>query len=187
MNLTVILASTRPGRACEPIAAWFVEHAKRHGAFEVVVADLKAIALPHLDEPKHPRFRQYEHEHTKKWSAIVDAADAYVFVTPEYNYGPPPALINALDFVYHEWSYKPAAFVSYGGASGGMRSVQMSKQVVTALKMMPMFEGVAIPFYSTMMKEGVFLGSEAVEKSIKPMLDELHKWAVGLKAMRLSP
>ncbi len=48
----------------------------------------------------------------------------YVLVTPEYNYGPTPALVNALDYVYHEWGYKPAAFVSYGGVSGGLRGVQ---------------------------------------------------------------
>jgi NAD(P)H-dependent FMN reductase len=185
MNLTVVITSTRPGRVGAPVAAWFVEHAKKHGAFaEVVVADLKEIALPPLDEPKHPRFRQYEHEHTKRWSAMVDAADAYVFVTPEYNYGPPPALLNAFDFVYHEWCYKPGGFVSYGGVSAGLRSVQMSKQVLTTLKVMPMAEGVAIPFVSSLVKDGVFLGNEGLEKSIKPMLDELHKWAVALKTMR---
>ena len=89
MNLTVIIASTRPGRAGLPIASWFVEHAKKDGRFDVVVADLKEIGLPILDEPKHPRFQQYEHEHTKRWSAIVAAADAFVIVTPEYNFSPP--------------------------------------------------------------------------------------------------
>jgi NAD(P)H-dependent FMN reductase len=184
MNLTVVIASTREGRAGEPIARWFVERAEKHGAFEVVVADLKTVGLPLFDEPRHPRFRQYEHEHTKRWSAVVDAADAFVFVTPEYNFGAPPSLLNALDFVYKEWAYKPAAFVSYGGVSGGTRSVQMTKQVLTTLKVMPMFEAVTIPFFATMMKDGVFHGNEALEKAVGPMLDELHKWAVALATMR---
>ena len=51
----------------------------------------------------------------------TDAADAFVFVTPEYDYGPPAALVNALQYLVHEWSYKPAALVSYGGVAGGTR------------------------------------------------------------------
>ncbi|HEY1960318.1 MAG TPA: NAD(P)H-dependent oxidoreductase [Polyangiaceae bacterium] len=184
MNVTVVIASTRPGRVGEPIAKWFLERAKKHGAFEIVVADLKEIALPHLDEPQHPRFQKYEHEHTKRWAAIVAAADAYVFVTPEYNFSAPPALLNAFDFVYKEWNYKPAGFVSYGGVSGGLRSVQMTKQTLTAMKVMPLPEAVTIPFAAKLMKDGVFQGSDDLEKAIKPMLDELHKWAVALKTLR---
>ncbi len=184
MHLTVIIASTRPGRAGLPIANWFVERAKKHGAFEVTVADLKEIALPHLDEPKHPRFGQYEHEHTKRWSAIVQAADAFAVVTPEYNFSAPPALLNAVDYVFKEWHYKPAAFVSYGGVSAGLRSVQMCKQVFTAVKVMPIPEAISIPFFATMLKDDVFAGNEALEKSVAPMLDELHKWSGALKTLR---
>jgi NAD(P)H-dependent FMN reductase len=184
MNLTVIIASTRPGRAGLPIANWFLERAKQDGRFEVVTADLKEVNLPIFDEPKHPRFQQYEHEHTKRWSAIVAAADAFVIVTPEYNFSPPPSIVNALDFVFREWQHKPAAFVSYGGVSGGIRSVQATKLILTSLKVMPIPEAVTIPFFMKMMHEGVFNGSEELDKAIKPMLDELHKWAVACKTMR---
>jgi NAD(P)H-dependent FMN reductase len=184
MNLTVIIASTRPGRAGLPIANWFLAHAKKDTRFEVVTADLKEIGLPIFDEPKHPRFQQYEHEHTKRWSAIVAAADAFVIVTPEYNFSPPPSLVNAIDFVFREWQHKPAAFVSYGGVSGGLRSVQAAKLLLTALKVMPIPEAVTIPFFFKMMHEGVFNGSEELDKAIAPMLDELHQWAVACKTMR---
>jgi NADPH-dependent FMN reductase len=70
-------------------------------------------------------------------SATVDEADAFVFVTPEYNHGPPASLVNALSYLHHEWHYKPVGFVSYGGVSAGTRSVEMTKQIVTTLKMMP--------------------------------------------------
>ena len=137
-KLSVVIASTRPGRVGLPVGRWFFERAKAHGKFDVELLDLKEQNLPLLDEPKHPRFQQYEHEHTKAWSAKVRASDAFVFVTPEYNYGAPPSLINALDYLVHEWACKPAGFVSYGGASGGMRSVQMTKLVLTSLKIMPL-------------------------------------------------
>ena len=101
--------------------------------------------LPLLDEPEHPRLQHYRHDYTKAWSATVQRADAYVFVTPEYNHGAPPVLINALDRVFVEWNYKPAGFVSYGGVSAGTRSVVMTKTVLTGLKMVPILEAVNIP------------------------------------------
>ena len=96
-RLAVIIGSTRPGRAGLPIAQWFVERARAHGGFEVEVADLAEIDLPLLDEPNHPRLRKYTKQHTKDWSARIERADAVVFVTPEYNYGYPAAVKNAID------------------------------------------------------------------------------------------
>src|SRR5690242_5860222 len=85
LRLLIIIASTRPGRVGLPVGQWFSERAREHGGFEVSVADLAELALPFMDEPNHPRLRLYTHQHTKEWSALVDAADAFVFVSPEYN------------------------------------------------------------------------------------------------------
>ncbi len=145
-KLKIIVTSTREKRRGLAVASWFAERARLHGRFELELVDLKTLNLPLLDEPNHPMQQTYEHEHTKAWSGIVSAADAFVFVVPEYNYGMPPALLNALDYLYAEWNYKAAAFVSYGGISGGLRSVQMAKSVLTTLKMMPIPEGVTLPF-----------------------------------------
>jgi NAD(P)H-dependent FMN reductase len=167
------------------MAKWFHERAVEHGKFEASLVDLADFNLPIYDEPEHPKLQKYRHDHTKAWSASVQAADAFVFVTPEYNYGPPPSLLNALNFLYNEWNYKPAAFVSYGGVSGGLRSVQVSKLTLTALKMMPMAEGVMIPSYSQFLDaDRNFKPSEGTAHSVKPVLDELHRWAVALKPMR---
>jgi NAD(P)H-dependent FMN reductase len=185
VNLQVVIVSTRPGRVGLPVGEWFFGHATKHGRFAVELVDLKEVGLPLLDEPKHPRLRQYEHEHTKRWSATVSSADAFVFVTPEYNYSAAPTLINALDFLYNEWLYKPAGFVSYGGISGGMRSVMMAKQVMTSLKMMPLPEAVTIPFVPQSLDENKrFKPNENVEKSGNAMLDELWRWAGALKTLR---
>ena len=186
LQLHIIIVSTRPGRAGLPVADWFVSQARRHGKFALEVIDLAKVGLPLFDEPRHPRLRQYEHEHTKAWSRTIDRADAFVFVTPEYNYGAPPSLVNALDFLVHEWAYKPVAFVSYGGVSGGTRSVQMAKQIVTALKMMPMFEAVVLPFFAQQIDKetGVFAPAKIQEDAAATMLDELLKWATALKVMR---
>jgi NAD(P)H-dependent FMN reductase len=183
-KLQVIVASTRPGRGGIAVAKWVHEHASRQGAFDTKLVDLLEVNLPLYDEPHHPRLRNYTHEHTRKWSAIVEAADAYVVVTPEYNYGMPPSLLNAFEYVLHEWAYKPLGFVSYGGLSGGMRSVQMAKLVATSLRMMPIPEGVAIPLYTQHVKEGVFEGTDVHLKSLDGMLGELARWAGALAPMR---
>jgi NAD(P)H-dependent FMN reductase len=183
-SLAIVIASTRPGRAGLAIGTWFHGFAARHGKLDTRLVDLAELNLPFIDEPAHPRLRNYQHQHTKDWSAIVAAADAFVFVTPEYNYGPAPALINALDFVFREWHYKPAAFVSYGGVSGGIRSVQMTKQIVTALKMMPIPEAVTIPFFSQHITDQGFAPTPLHEKAAGDMLDELLRWADALKPLR---
>ena len=183
-KLHVIIASTRPGRIGLPIGLWFVERARTHAKFEVTLVDLKEVNLPMYDEPQHPRFEKYEHAHTKAWSASVRAADAFVIVTPEYNYSAPPSLMNAFDYVYNEWNYKPAAFVSYGGISGGLRAVQHAKNTVTTLKMMPIFEGVVLPFAAKSVTDGKFQGTEANDQAATAMLDELLRWAEALKPLR---
>ena len=184
-KLNIILSSTRPGRAGATVAEWIFGFAQEHGGFEVELIDLAAVDLPMLDEPRHPSLQQYEHEHTKHWSASVAAADAFVLVIPEYNSGTTPALVNALNYVYREWNYKPAAFVSYGGISGGVRAVQVTRQILNTLKLVPIVEGVIIPMVAQHLDENKRFGpSEMHRNSAKAMLNELSRWAEALRPMR---
>lgn len=184
LRLNIVVASTRPGRVGQMVADWFDGVARRHGAFDVHLVDLADFNLPVYDEPRHPRLQQYEHDHTRRWSESVAAADAFALVTPEYNFGPTPALLNALNYVYTEWNYKPAAFVSYGGISGGMRAVQATKLTLTTLKMVPILEAVTIPMVSQRLKDGSFEAEEIHLQSAEAMLAELHRWAQALKPLR---
>lgn len=185
LKLNVIVCSTRPGRVGISIGRWFEAYAKAHGSFDVTLEDLADYQLPVFDEPHHPRLRKYEHDHTKAWSASVERADAYVFVTPEYNYGPPPSLVNAMNYLVAEWRDKVAGFVSYGGVSGGMRAVQAEKLMMTNFKIMPLPEQVLIPnFPQHLDAEKRFTPNELHETSAKAMLDELARWGAALKAMR---
>jgi NAD(P)H-dependent FMN reductase len=187
-NLTIIIGSTRPGRAGAAIAQWFAARAKNHGGFDVTVVDLAEVDLPLLDEPNHPRLRQYTQQHTKDWSAIIDAADAFVFVTPEYNYGYPAALKNAIDYLHHEWLHKPVGFVSYGGVAAGTRAVQQLKQVVTTLRMLPVFDSVNIPFHTQFLdSDGVLRPNEVMDKAADAMLDELVRTEAALRPLRPAP
>jgi NAD(P)H-dependent FMN reductase len=185
LKLHVILCSTRPGRRGPSIAQWFHQLGQGHGKFDAVLVDLVEVNLPIYDEPEHPILQHYRHEHTKRWAASVDAADAYVFVTPEYNFGPPPSLLNALNYVYKEWNYKPAGIVSYGGVSGGVRSALVEKITLTTLKMMPMVEAVTIQNVPAHIDaNNNFVPEEHHVNSARSLLNELYKWAVALKTMR---
>lgn len=184
-TLMILIASTRPGRVGLPVGEWFRERAVLHGGFRVEVVDLAELNLPFMDEPRHPRLRQYVHQHTREWSAKVERADAFAFVMPEYNYGFSAPLKNALDYLHHEWAYKPVGFVSYGGVSAGTRAVQMLKQVVTALKMMPVPEAVSIPFVQQFIDdEGQVRANATMDAAADAMLDELLRWVEALRSVR---
>jgi len=185
LKLNVIITSTRPGRVGPSVAQWVYERAVGHGGFEVELVDLAEFNLPVYDEPKHPRFQEYEHAHTKAWSRSVGSADAFVFVTPEYNYFAPPSFVNAVDYLFNEWNYKVAGIVTYGGPLSGARAAQMEKLLLTTVKVMTIPEGVGVPMvFGHIDEQKRFKAPEVLEPSLKGMLDELVKWAGALKPLR---
>jgi NAD(P)H-dependent FMN reductase len=184
-KLEIIIASTRPNRVGLPVARWINAEALNHSGFdEVELVDLAEVNLPFMNEPHHPRLRDYQHQHTKDWSAKVDSADAFVFVMPEYNYGFTAPLKNALDYLHAEWQYKPVGLVSYGGVAAGTRAAQMIKQVVTTLKMTPLFEAVSIPLVHTLLKDEELQPNDVMVSSAKAMFDELRRVSEALRPLR---
>ena len=183
--LHIIICSTSPSRVGPAIAQWTQQAALSNDQFDAQVVDLESFNLPVFDEPEHPRLQKYQHAHTKAWSASVQAADAFVFVLPEYNFGPPSALLNAMNYLVREWQYKPAAFVSYGGMSGGLRAVQVTKQLLTTLKIMPMLEAVAIPNVGQHLDaQKTFVPNDLHTSSATAMFDELYRWTQAMKPLR---
>lgn len=185
LKLAVIVGSTRPGRVAPAIAAWAEEAARVHGGFDPTLVDLADLDLPLLDEPAHPARQEYQHEHTRRWSRIVEEADAFVMVTPEYDYFPPAALVNAVQVLLREWAYKPAGVVSYGGISGGLRAAQGLRQLLGNVNVHALPQTVPIPMFRQHIGEdGAFRPSEPTGKGMAEMLGELHKWAGALKVLR---
>ncbi|MET7657014.1 MULTISPECIES: NAD(P)H-dependent oxidoreductase [unclassified Streptomyces] len=184
LTLTTVVASTRPGRVGRSVADWFFLRAAECDQFESHTVDLYELALPFFDEPNPPALRQYTKSHTREWSRIVDASDAFVFVTPEYNGGFPAPLKNAWDYLVGEWQHKPAAFVSYGGVSAGTRAVQMGKQIVANLRMLPIGPTVSIPFIGELVEDGVFRPGKIHETAAEQVLDELARTARVMRRLR---
>lgn len=184
IDLLIIIASTRPGRVGLPVGEWITGIAEAHGGFTVRVADLATINLPFMNEPVHPVKKQYMFDHTRAWSDMVESADAFLFVMPEYNHAFTAPLKNAIDYVSQEWNYKPVGFVSYGGVSGGLRAVQQIKPVASALKMVAVSEAVAIPSVATFVHDGLFAPEQRVVDAANTMLGQVRRWAVALRPLR---
>lgn len=184
-KLKVISSTVRPGRKGPVIAEWIAEKARESGEFEVEILDLGEIELPLMLEPNHPRMQKYELEHTKAWSAKIEEADAFIFVTAEYNYSYPAPLKNALDYLAFEWNYKAAGIVSYGGVSAGTRAgIKLSGDLPT-YKVVPLPEAVNIPFFWQFINENeALVGNEIMDQSADTMLKELSRWTKGLKIVK---
>lgn len=185
MRLMIVVGSVRPGRIGLPIAEWVRARADARG-IEVDFVDLVDLALPWLDEPEHPRLRKYTRPHTIAWSERVDAADAVLLVTPEYNHSFSPALKNAIDFLNREWWRKPVGFVSYGGVSGGTRGVVALAEVVATLGMVRVGANVEINFAGRSIADGVYSPGEKEAALLEKQLTELEQLAAPLAALRAS-
>lgn len=186
LRILVLVCSTRPGALGPEVARWLTAalapRAAELGA-DLVPLALADLGLPFLDEEEHPSTGHYGREHTRRWSGIVDAADGFIVVTPEYNYGMPATLKNALDYLSAEWAWKPVGFVSYGHTSAGTRSVQHAKQVVTTLRLVPLGATVAMRINDAT-EQGRVRPDAALDAAAVGVLDELVRVSRALRPMR---
>ena len=184
-NLKIITSTVRPGRKGPVVANRITALAKQQGSFNVELLELGDINLPMMDEPNHPSLKKYQHEHTKKWSAKIDEADAFIFVTAEYDFNYPAPLRNALEYLNHEWAYKAAGIVSYGGISAGTRATNSLKADLSTFRIVPLQETVNFPFFNQNINDqNEFVANESSHKSADNLLKQLVRWTKGLKTIR---
>lgn len=168
LRLLVLIGSTRPGRFGPVVAGWFAAHARRRGDFVVEVVDLADLAIP-----------------SDVLRAAVDAADAVVIVTPEYNHSFPGPLKTAIDSLRPEWHAKPVGFVSYGGISGGLRAVEALRPVFAELHAVTVRETVSVAWaWNCFDAGGVPHDQPALAAAADRLLDQLGWWAVAVRAGR---
>jgi NAD(P)H-dependent FMN reductase len=165
VKTAVIIASVREGRFAPVVARWFIRHASDQGQFDLDIIDLA--------------------EGTKGLSARLTDAEAFVVITPEYNHSYPGPLKTVIDEHRDEWFAKPIAFVSYGGASGGLRAVEHLRIVFAELHAATLrdtvsFHGAWERFDDT----GEPIDRKAVEAAADALLDRLTWWARALSTAR---
>lgn len=184
-KLKIISSTVRPGRKGPIVARWIADIAIKNGNFNVELLDLGEINLPMMNEPNHPSLQKYQHEHTKQWSQKINEADAFIFVTAEYDHNYPAPLRNALEYLYHEWGYKPAGIVSYGGVSAGTRALNSLKNDLSTFKIVPLNEAVNFPFFTKNINDNDELeANEISHKAAETMLKELFRWTKGMKSIK---
>lgn len=183
LKIGIIIGSTRPGRVCDKVAEWYADKVKdvEDGSFEVV--DIAKFNLPILDEATPASYENYAEQHTKDWSKEINKYDAYVWVSPEYNHAPAPALLNAISFLYNEWAKKPVALVTYGGV-GGARAAEHLRLTAGALGMVDIRSQVTIRDPWAMYDQDGNINHELVSGEPAKQAEDLIWWAKALKAAK---
>ena len=189
--ISVIVGSTRPSRFSEKPAERILQHLKNRSGVDARLLDLRDFPMPFFDEPVTPATPgrpPYTNEIVKKWTAAIAQSDGFVFVTPEYNFGPSAVLKNAIDWVYPEWNRKAVSFVSYGSALGA-RSVQQLRETAIELQLAPVRSAVHIPvatLWAHYLGGDVDAGLAELEAPARALIDDLLWWTAALKTARAS-
>lgn len=184
-NIGIIVGSTRPGRFGIQPGNWLFDLAQKRGNANFELIDLEEVGLPFLDEAIPPAMHQYEHEHTKQWAARIGALDGFIFVTAEYNHSIPGALKNAIDFIYQEWNYKPASFVSYGSGAGGSRSVEHLRGVMGEIRVFDLREQLLLAdYYNRLNDQGEYQFTDEEVQQAHTIIDDTVFWAEQMASAR---
>ena len=148
MKLMIINGSVREGRMSEKVQNWVLEILKQDPDLELDVVDLKEVDLPFYDESVPPvnAKGRYKNARGVAWAGRVAKAEAFIMITPEYNYGPSAVLKNAIDWVYEGWNNKPVSFIGYGAIAAGTRAVQQLRQNIINVKLFATPASIQIPF-----------------------------------------
>jgi len=185
-NLAIVVGSVRTGRFGPVVAAWTAEQAIAHGGFKVEIVDLADFDIPLQLPAASPKYAGDSYPRPAALAALterLDAADAFVLVTPEYNHSYPAALKAAIDWHFTQWAAKPVAFASYGGAAGGRHAVLHLENVLTELHAVTIRDGLAFPNYFLNWEDGHPADPNAAGYA-KTLFDQLAWWAAALRQAR---
>ncbi|WP_394432754.1 NADPH-dependent FMN reductase [Streptomyces sp. SGAir0957] len=183
LRVAIVIGSTRDGRLAPTVGAWFTQQARTHAPdtdFDVI--DLTEQLLPDT----HPAWGHTPTPEQAALAARVDAADAYVIVTPEYNHSFPAQLKHFIDLHRAEWQAKPVGFVSYGGVGGGLRAVEQLRLVFAELHATTIRDGVSFHRVTPdhFAENGPAHAPQGAGEAAKLMLDQLNWWAEALRTAR---
>lgn len=170
-RIAVISSSIRDDRMSPSIADWVLTTLTECDGIEVDLIDLAQIALPDdnlLSPGGGPATEVGER---------IEAADAFVFVTPEYNHSYPASLKRLIDWHYAQWKLKPAAIVAYG-VHGGYSAIEHLRGVLAELNMVTTRRCLGLPApWEAVDDAERFAPSEPVTTALNGALAELAWWA----------
>jgi NAD(P)H-dependent FMN reductase len=190
-KLQVIVGSTRPTRSADLVVPWVVSTALAHDDFDVEAIDLRDWPLPlfgeHLGTIGDFSDPTYSDPIVKAWNKKVKEADAYLFITPEYNHSIPGVLKNAIDSVFLSFAFrnKPIATVGYSaGIGAGIRAIEHLAHVVIEAEAVPLRNTVVPPFVTTAFDDQGEPTNPMTSISLDVVLDDLAWWSSALEKAR---
>lgn len=186
-NILVFYGSYRADRKGIHLANYVVAKLKDRGD-DAELIDARDVDLPMLDR----MYKEYDPGQApaamEALAKKIKAADAFVFVAGEYNWGVQPGLKNLTDHFLEEWFWRPAAIASYSaGSMGGVRSGLAWRSTLSEMGMVVISSTLIVgPMDSTLGGNGSPVGEPgaALERAFPRFADDLSWWTDAAKAQR---
>jgi NAD(P)H-dependent FMN reductase len=186
-RILVFYGSYRSDRMGIRLAQFVVEKLRARGE-DVELIDAKAVGLPMLDR----MYKEYPEATApaglEKLAGQIRAADGFVFITGEYNWGIQPGLKNLTDHFLEEWFWRPAAIASYSaGRFSGARAATAWHGTLSEMGMVVVSSTIAVgPISQTLSADGKPIGEagKALEHAFPRFADDLAWWMEAAKAQR---
>ena len=186
-RILVLYGSYRSDRTGIRLAKYVVDQMRRRGD-NVELIDAKAINLPFLDRMYKEYPKGQAPEPLEQLARKIKAADGFIFVTGEYNWGVQPGLKNLTDHFLEEWFWRPAAIVSYSaGRLSGARAATAWHGTLSEMGMVVISSTIAVgPIGQALSAVGLPTGEsgKALDQSFPRFADDLTWWVEAGKAQR---
>ncbi|HZE92029.1 MAG TPA: NAD(P)H-dependent oxidoreductase [Rhizobacter sp.] len=178
-KVLVFYGSYRSDRMGIRLAKYVIEGLRTRGA-DAELVDAQAVGLPMLDRMYKEYPKGTAPAAMEALAQKIRSADAFVFVTGEYNWGPQPGLKNLTDHFLEEWFWRPAAIASYSaGRFSGVRSGSIWHSILSEMGMVVISSTLAVgPISQTLDAEGQATGSagESLQRAFPRFADDLAWW-----------
>jgi NAD(P)H-dependent FMN reductase len=186
-RILVFYGSYRSDRKGIRLADFAVDRLRRRGE-DVELIDAKRIGLPMLDRMLKEYAPAEAPASMAQLGAKIRAADAFLFVAGEYNWGLQPGLKNLTDHFLEEWYWRPAAIASYsGGRLSGARSSYAWHNTLSEMGMVVISSTLSVgPIAQTLNEASEPIGEAgaALERAFPRFADDLAWWTEAAKAQR---
>lgn len=184
LKIAIVLGSIRDGRVSPQVGEWVKQLGEAQGKAEFSIIDLKEYKMPIF----YKRFSEYdgseeEYARLKELQQKTLNADAYVFITPEYNHAITAAQKNYFDLYYTEFNNKSAGIVSYGSFLGA-RAAEQLRSILSEVQIAHVRQHVGLSLFNDFEGFVNFKPLPMQAQGVELMLDQVINWSEALADLR---
>ncbi|ENN87108.1 NADPH-dependent FMN reductase [Rhizobium freirei PRF 81] len=186
-SILVLYGSYRSDRVGIRLANFIVTGLRQRGN-DAELVDAKAVGLPMLDRMYKEYPKGSAPPMMERLAGKIRSADAFVFVTGEYNWGVQPGLKNLTDHYLEEWFWRPAAIASYsGGRLSGAHAAVAWHGALSEMGMVVISSTLAVANISAALdidSKPIGSGGDALARAFPRFADDLAWWTEAAKQQR---